>query len=71
VASEHARLSAENAENYDLAVAKKIGEMSPVRAALIEWEDAQNVGIATNTSDGTNILTSTLTVPNGTQQHAL
>ena len=43
VASEHARLSAENAETYDLAVAKKIGEMGPVAAALKEWEDAQNV----------------------------
>lgn len=48
VASEHTRLSAENAENYDLAVAKKIGDMGPVTAALKEWEDAHNVCSSAN-----------------------
>ena len=43
IAEEHARLSAENAENYDLNVAKKIGEMGPVAAALKEWDEAHNV----------------------------
>jgi hypothetical protein len=36
-------LSTANAENYDVAVAKKIGELGPVVAALKEWEDAQSV----------------------------
>jgi peptide chain release factor 1 len=43
IAQEHTRLSAENAENYDLAVAKKIGEMGAVTAAVKEWDEAHNV----------------------------
>jgi len=43
VAAEHQHLSAANAENYDVAVAKKIGELSPVVNALKEWEEAQSV----------------------------
>lgn len=43
IAEEHARLSAENAENYDLTIAKKIGEIGPVAAALKEWDEAHNV----------------------------
>ena len=43
VAAEHQQLSASIAENYDVAIAKKIGELSSVSAALKEWEDAQNV----------------------------
>ncbi|OCT52845.1 Peptide chain release factor 1, mitochondrial [Cladophialophora carrionii] len=42
VAAEHQHLSSANAENYDVAVAKKIGELGPVVAALKEWEDAQS-----------------------------
>ncbi len=43
IAGEHAKLSIQNAENYDNATAKKIGELSPVTAALVEWDNAQNV----------------------------
>lgn len=43
IASEHARLSLQNAEDYDVSVAKKIGELGPVTTALKEYEDAQNV----------------------------
>ncbi len=43
VAAEHGQLSAANAENYEVAVAKKIGELSSVSSALKEWEEAQNV----------------------------
>jgi hypothetical protein len=43
IAAEHQHLSTANAENYDVAVAKKIGELGPVVAALKEWEDAQSV----------------------------
>ncbi|KAJ9497302.1 Peptide chain release factor 1, mitochondrial [Exophiala xenobiotica] len=42
VAAERDQLSAANAESYDVAVAKKIGELSPVCTALKDWEDAQN-----------------------------
>ncbi|KIW61566.1 hypothetical protein PV05_01671 [Exophiala xenobiotica] len=42
VAAERDQLSAANAENYDVTVAKKIGELSPVCTALKDWEDAQN-----------------------------
>jgi hypothetical protein len=44
VAAEHAKLAAQNAENYDVAVAKKIGELGPVTTALKDWQDAQHVG---------------------------
>ncbi|KAL8243887.1 hypothetical protein R6Q59_010145 [Mikania micrantha] len=40
--AEHAKLFAANAENFDTATAKKIGELTPVTEALREWEDAQN-----------------------------
>lgn len=43
IAAEHAKLSAQNAENYDIGTAKKIGELSSVTAALAEWDTAQNV----------------------------
>lgn len=43
VAEEHAKLATQNAENYDVATAKKIGELSTVTAALAEWDNAQNV----------------------------
>lgn len=42
IAEEHAKLSTQNAENYDVATAKKIGELSTVTAALAEWDTAQN-----------------------------
>ncbi|KIX00710.1 uncharacterized protein Z518_09775 [Rhinocladiella mackenziei CBS 650.93] len=42
IAAEHKQLSAANADNYDVSVAKKIGELSTVSTALREWEDAQN-----------------------------
>ena len=47
VAAEHAKLAAQNAENYDVAVAKKIGELGPVTTALKDWQDAQHVGVQT------------------------
>ena len=43
VAAEHAQLSAQNAENYDTSVAKRIGELNSTVTAVKEWEDAQNV----------------------------
>ena len=43
IASEHAKLSLQNAEDYDVLVAKRIGELGPVTTALKEYEDAQNV----------------------------
>jgi hypothetical protein len=45
VAAEHAKLAAQNAEDYDVAVAKKIGELGPVTTALKDWQDAQHVGL--------------------------
>ncbi|KAL6246112.1 Peptide chain release factor 1, mitochondrial [Rhinocladiella similis] len=42
IAAEHAQLSAANIENYDVSIAKKIGELSSVCEALKDWEDAQN-----------------------------
>ncbi|KAK6364194.1 Peptide chain release factor 1, mitochondrial [Exophiala oligosperma] len=42
IAAEHAQLSAANIENYDVSVAKRIGELSSVCEALKDWEDAQN-----------------------------
>jgi len=41
MASEHDRLSAETAEKFDSKIAKRIGELGRVTAALKEWEDAQ------------------------------
>jgi hypothetical protein len=43
VAAEYAKLTAQNAESYDVAVAKKIGELGPVTTALKDWQDAQHV----------------------------
>lgn len=43
VAAEYAKLTAQNAESYDVAVAKKIGELGPVTTALRDWQDAQHV----------------------------
>jgi len=48
IAAEHRQLSAANAQSYDVAVAKKIGELSPISNAIKEWEDAQNVGRGLN-----------------------
>ncbi|KAJ9603901.1 Peptide chain release factor 1, mitochondrial [Cladophialophora chaetospira] len=42
IAADHQQLSASNAETYDVAVAKKIGELGPIVTALKEWEDAQS-----------------------------
>ncbi|KIV82939.1 hypothetical protein PV11_05004 [Exophiala sideris] len=42
VAAEHAQLSAANADNYGVSVAKKIGELSTVCTALKDWEEAQS-----------------------------
>lgn len=39
-ATEHATLSKQNAEDYNLEVAKRIGEIGPVTAALKEYEEA-------------------------------
>jgi peptide chain release factor 1 len=41
MASEHDQLSAETAEKFDSKIAKRIGELSRVTAALKEWEDTQ------------------------------
>lgn len=43
VAAEYSKLSATNAQNYDVAVAKRIGELGPVTAALKEWDEAHSV----------------------------
>jgi peptide chain release factor 1 len=43
IATEHAKLTDQNAENYDIGTAKKIGELSSVTTALVEWESAENV----------------------------
>ncbi|KAK5937567.1 Peptide chain release factor 1, mitochondrial [Knufia obscura] len=40
IADEHAKLSAANAENYDLSIAKRIGELGSVTTALKEYEEA-------------------------------
>jgi hypothetical protein len=45
IAAEYAKLAAQNAENYDVAVAKKIGELGPVTTALKDWQNAQHVGL--------------------------
>lgn len=43
IAAEHSKLSGANAENYDMATAKRIGELGPVTAALKEYEAARDV----------------------------
>ncbi|EXJ88856.1 peptide chain release factor 1 [Capronia epimyces CBS 606.96] len=42
VAAEHQQLTAANATDYDVGIAKKIGELSSVATALKEWDDAQH-----------------------------
>ncbi|RVX75254.1 hypothetical protein B0A52_00606 [Exophiala mesophila] len=42
IAAEQKRLSQENALNYNVTVARKIGELGPVACALKDWEDATN-----------------------------
>ncbi|TVY80491.1 putative peptide chain release factor [Lachnellula suecica] len=42
MASEHDRLSEETAEKFDSKIAKRIGELSRVTAALKDWEDTQS-----------------------------
>lgn len=42
-AAEYSRLNGENAESYDITVAKRIGELSSVTTALKEYEAARNV----------------------------
>ncbi|MCJ1405510.1 hypothetical protein MMC11_008738 [Xylographa trunciseda] len=40
---EHAELSDQLAKNYDVNIAKKVGELSPTITALSEWEQASSV----------------------------
>jgi len=42
-AAEHAKLSQQLAENYDVKTAKKIGELGATTTALSEWEKANAV----------------------------
>ena len=42
IAAEHTKLSAQNATDYNVEAAKRIGELGPIAAALKEWEDAQS-----------------------------
>jgi len=43
MAAEHAKLSAANAHDYDVSVAKRIGELTSVTTALKEYEEAHDV----------------------------
>jgi len=43
VATEHAKLAAQTAESYDVAMAKRMGELGPVTTALADWQEAQHV----------------------------
>jgi peptide chain release factor 1 len=43
IAAEHAQLSRQLAENYDVKTAKKIGELGATTTALSEWEKANTV----------------------------
>ena len=43
IAAEHATLSAQNAESYDVSVAKRVGELTSTASIVKEWEDAQIV----------------------------
>lgn len=45
VSAEHAQLSKHLASGYDIAVARKLGELSTTAKALENWELAQNVGL--------------------------
>jgi peptide chain release factor 1 len=42
MALEHHKLSEETSDTFDMKLAKRIGELKNVAAALKEWEDAQN-----------------------------
>ncbi|MCJ1391227.1 hypothetical protein MMC18_004089 [Xylographa bjoerkii] len=42
IAAEHAELSKQLAKNYDVKIAKKVGELSPTSTALSEWEQASS-----------------------------
>jgi len=42
VAAEHKKLSAANAESYDVDTAKRLGELGVIASALKEYEDAHN-----------------------------
>ena len=42
MAGEHDRLSNETSESFDAKIAKRIGELKSVAAALKEWEDTKN-----------------------------
>lgn len=43
LAAEHAKLSDRLAGSFDIKVAKRAGELSPVSAVLKEWDDANEV----------------------------
>jgi len=45
LASEHATLSANNAERFEAKTARKIGELRPIANAVREWEKASEVYI--------------------------
>jgi peptide chain release factor 1 len=45
IAAEHKQLSQQNAEDYDLSVARRIGEIKTVAEVVKEWDDAHNVTI--------------------------
>lgn len=42
ISLEHSQLSKQNAEDYDVTIAKRIGELGPVATALKEYEDAHS-----------------------------
>ena len=43
LSAEYAELSAQLAKNYDVNIAKKVGELSPTSTALSDWEQASTV----------------------------
>jgi peptide chain release factor 1 len=43
VASEHSKLSASLAENFDARVAKRLGEVTPITDTLKEWDKSTDV----------------------------
>lgn len=42
IAAEHTQLSTRNANDYDVSIARRIGELSPVTSAFRAWQDAQS-----------------------------
>jgi peptide chain release factor 1 len=70
IAAEHQQLSDANAETYDVATAKKIGELGPVVSALKDWEDAQSVGYSVETLGEPYTDNSFLIVPDRARDHA-